>query len=825
MIRILFVLGILALTSIVFAPVPRGIEANSRTSETITLDPITESLGVRKISDVYDTANALSGINEFGFFGSTTKGFSWSSSSPDGRELDLFAISLDGETLTKVAVADRLVRLRFAEFDPLENVPPPPDGFAADAAGQEKAAYIIQFETQPLEEFRVELRSVGAEIFTFLPSNSYIVQIDAAAAKILAAKPYVRWVGRYQPAYKLDEELLSGLVNDTLQPERFNVTLLGRGPLMQGRIAGEIIAMGGTVQAAIPEGFRIEATLTPEQLRMVAKNEDVLFIDRWAARETDMDLVRSTGGANFMESTAGFTGVGVRAEVMDNGLRQTHNDFQSGLAPLIHNSSNTDEPTNHGTSTYGIMFGRGTSNAAAKGMLPNAQGIFADFSFLGNRYTHTARLNEVPYQAVLQSNSWGSGLTVNYNSYSAELDDILSLSDILILHSQSNDGSRYSRPEAWAKNVVSVGGIVHSNTASFSDDRWSNGASIGPAADGRIKPDLSHFYDAVHTTHNSGNSGYTSSFGGTSAATPITAGHFGIFYEMWHNGMFRNATGSTVFESRPKPTTAKAVMINSAIQWDMTIPSTDITRERQGFGRANVENLYSLRNKMLVINEESPITNLETQNRYVTVPNGSQDPLKATLVFSDPKGVVSASQARINDLTLRVTSPSGTVYWGNNGLGNGGGTWSTPGGSANSIDTVENVFIPNPEPGIWTVSVIASEINQDARIESPAVDADYALVVSGVSVLAPTAANVSVSGRVLDPYRVGIRGAVVTITDSSGTELRTQSNNFGNFTIRDVPAGRSYVVSASHRKFIFDPASVAISVEDDVAGLEFRSAQ
>jgi serine protease AprX len=822
--KVLLVLGFLGLVAIAIAPGPRVIDAVSPSSETITLDPVTKSLGISKVDDIYRTPRAVGEIKEFGFRGSKTKGFSWKGTLTDGTELDLFAISLDGETVAKVAVADRLVRLRFAEFDPLGNLPPPPDGFA-DAGDSGKATYIIQFETQPLEEFRVELRSAGAEIFTFLPSNSYIVQMDAEAARSIAAKPYVRWIGRYQPAYRLDDELLSGLVKDTLQPARLNITVLGRGPIMQERLAGQIVAFGGRVHAAVPEGFRIEATLTPEQLRMVARNEDVLFIDRWSAPETDMDLVRSTGGANFMETTAGFTGVGVRAEVMDNGLRQAHNDFQSGLAPLIHNSPNTDEPANHGTSTYGIMFGRGTSNAAAKGMLPDAQGIFGDFDFLGNRYTHTARLNQAPYNAVLQSNSWGHGLTVNYNSYSAELDDILFLNDILVLNSQSNNGDQFSRGEAWSKNVVSVGGIVHSNTSTFNDDRWFNGASIGPAADGRIKPDLAHFYDSVHTTHSSGNASYTTSFGGTSAATPITAGHFGIFYEMWHNGMFRNATGPTVFESRSKPTTAKAVMINSAIQWDMTIAGTDVTRERQGFGRANVENLYGLRNKMIVINEESPITDLETQNRYVTVPNGSPDPLKATLVFSDPKGVVSASQARINDLTLRVTSPSGIVYWGNNGLGNGGGMWSTPGGSANTIDTVENVFIPNPEPGIWTVSVIASEINQDARTESPAVDADYALVVSGISVLAPTAANVSVSGRVLDFYGVGVRGTVVTITDGAGTELRTQSNNFGNFTIRDVPAGRSYVLTASHRKFIFDPASVAIAVDDDVAGLEFRSAK
>ena len=84
---------------------------------------------------------------------------------------------------------------------------------------------------------------------------------------------------------------------------------------------------------------------------------------------------------------------------------------------------------------------------------------------------------------------------------------------------------------------------------------------------------------------------------------------------------------------------------------------------------------------------------------------------------------------RINDLTLKVTSPSAVVYWGNNGLLEG--NWSVAGGAANTIDTVENVFIQNPEAGVWTVEVIASEINEDGHVETPELDADFALVVSG----------------------------------------------------------------------------------------------
>jgi hypothetical protein len=93
------------------------------------------------------------------------------------------------------------------------------------------------------------------------------------------------------------------------------------------------------------------------------------------------------------------------------------------------------------------------------------------------------------------------------------------------------------------------------------------------------------------------------------------------------------------------------------------------------------------------------------------------------MVFTDPKGTVGAQQARINDLTLKVTAPDGTVYYGNNGLN--AGIWSTPGGAPNKIDTVEIVFLPAPAAGAWTVEVGAESCRLapgDAEL-----DADFGL--------------------------------------------------------------------------------------------------
>lgn len=478
-------------------------------------------------------------------------------------------------------------------------------------------------------------------------------------------------------------------------------------------------------------------TLDANQLRRVARMDEVLFIDTWWPPESDMDQVRQMppigngvpGGADYIEAVAGYTGLGVAAEVMDAGVRATHVDFAGSL--LAHGPQSVAA---HGTSTTGINFGKGISNPRARGMVPDAQGISAFYGGLTNRYQHTAQLLDQPYLAVYQSNSWGSGSTRDYTTVTSEMDDILFHLDFVILQSQSNTGSQLSRPQAWAKNIVSIGGLRHYHNLNMETHCWCRSASIGPAADGRIKPDLAHFNDLVFTTTSSSDTAYTSSFGGTSAATPIVAGHFGVFFQMWHNGIFGNTPAMTVFESRPHMTTAKAMMINTARQWTFNGDADDRTRVHQGWGMPDLANLYNLRDRILVVDESDVLLPLGSMAYMVTVTAGGP-PLKATMVYKDPPGNTSSTLHRINDLDLKVTSPSGAVYWGNNGLL--AEMWSVPGGAADRLNTVENVFVQNPEGGIWMVEVMATEINEDSHLQTPAVDADYALVVSGLAPRVP----------------------------------------------------------------------------------------
>ncbi|MCH8236467.1 MAG: S8 family serine peptidase, partial [Chloroflexi bacterium] len=396
------------------------------------------------------------------------------------------------------------------------------------------------------------------------------------------------------------------------------------------------------------------------------------------------------------------------------------------------------------------MFARGAS-ANARGLLPDAdQGIFfrhsesTQFGGAKTRLTIAQELLGGTYAAVLQTSSVGNTRTFFYTSISAEMDDVIFVSQLLHTQSQSNAGNQDSRPQAWAKNIVSGGAINHFNTPSRNDDtflaancgNFFGGTSTGPAQDGRIKPDLSFFYDCTVAAANSSNTAYTQ-FGGTSGATPSVAGYMGLFHQMWHENTWEGSgrldntvAGHTVFNDRPSPMLPKAALINTAFRYDWNSGGANgsLTRFVQGWGMPNLQTLYDARDKTYYADEPFILRQGQSKSHTINVAAGEPQ-LNVTMAYLDPMGTTSAATHRINDVSLRVTSPGGTVYWGNNGLTTGNA--STSGGSSNTKDTVENVFIANPDAGKWTVEILGDVVVQDAHVETAATDVDYALWVTG----------------------------------------------------------------------------------------------
>ncbi|MBI5851118.1 MAG: S8 family serine peptidase [Planctomycetes bacterium] len=632
------------------------------------------------------------------------------------------------------------IHLVRGSFDPLAGEKPVP---AFLAGGTDTNLWIVQSRDLPSDAFRAAIDASGGRRVGYLPDHAYVVRMPGASADALRKDALVRWVGAYHPAYRLEPSLVAKLEPGAKLPAtRFNLVVADK-HTDKPALGRRIREIGGAVVHEQPGSLLFEVQLDGAQLVRTARFDEVLWIDRWTPQEPDMDNARIQGGGNFVEAQGGYTGGGINGHVYE-GIEAAHQDFTIQATNVQSDGSAQD----HGHCTSGIVFGNGTSSPQARGMAPGARPFYTNYSTVTagwSRWQVVQQLVTV-HDVMFTTASWGDTQTTAYTSVSADTDDILFDHDIVWTNSQSNTGNQNSRPQAWAKNLMSIGAVQHRDNANRYDDSWdAGGASIGPAADGRIKPNLCAYYDAILCSDRTGAAGYTagntySSFGGTSGATPIVAGHNALAMQMYTDFLFNNSPrvpGGTRFQNRAHNATHRALMYANARQYSFTAAATDNRREHQGWGFPDLEIMWRNRSRMLVVDETAILAQGQSASYVVTVQPGDPE-LKVAMCFSDPAPIPTAAFAAINDLTLRVTSPSGAIYWGNQGLM--AGNYSTPGGTADTRDTVECVLISGPEVGAWTVDVLATLVAQDGHVETPQFDADFGLCVSFGTVAAAVTA-------------------------------------------------------------------------------------
>jgi hypothetical protein len=88
-------------------------------------------------------------------------------------------------------------------------------------------------------------------------------------------------------------------------------------------------------------------------------------------------------------------------------------------------------------------------------------------------------------------------------------------------------------------------------------------------------------------------------------------------------------------------------------------------------------------------------------------------------------------------------------------------------------------------------------------------------------VFAPTAAAVSVGGRVRTAQGAGIRNAVVTLTAPDGASRSTRTGAFGYFRFENVPVGETYVIGVTSRRYEFAQPTTIRAILDAFDDLEF----
>ena len=85
--------------------------------------------------------------------------------------------------------------------------------------------------------------------------------------------------------------------------------------------------------------------------------------------------------------------------------------------------------------------------------------------------------------------------------------------------------------------------------------------------------------------------------------------------------------------------------------------------------------------------------------------------------------------------------------------------------------------------------------------------------VIAVGPLAPTAASVTVSGRVTVGKGGGLTGAIVTLTNNQGETRTARTTAFGYYHFDDVAGGQTYIVSIISKRYYFTTQIVDVTEE------------
>ena len=660
--------------------------------------------------------------------------------------------------------------------------------------------YLVHFSELPNGELRNFIEASGIEFQDYMNDGTYLVKSQGDIALNGCIGAYANGFEPYTPAMKLSSNLagLNGAVNVRVQLHD-GVDVDATVSMLEG--------LGATIHKVNKVSINyIRCNVDASMFGTIAGWTDVKWIDEDPEPITFMDQISSNTymGIDTPQSF-GFTGTGMLAEVQDNGIDRAHPD----LANIIYTDGSVSVD-HHGTCTSGIVFGNGAGDIKALGCAPDATGVFADW-YTG-RAVSVANLwngnfNEGSaggLNGVVQSNSWSQGTCDGLYQTYAEEDDQAMYDNPKVLTlwaaANSNDGTQEGRisEDSAAKNVMCIGAIFHQDTADMSDDRYelySNGntPSRGPAADGRQKPDMCGNFDWIYTTDCLGTDGYVSGdywddMGGTSGATPEVAGSALLAYEMYQENYFDNNPTNEI----PYSSTIKALMIANAHQYPLT-GTYSATRTCQGWGTPDMEYMYDLGATYHQIDDyPQALDSGDTYSRNIY--SDGAYPLKITLCWTDPAAPATTNDARAlrNNLDLKVTSPGGVIYWGNNGLwdnlysssGTGANQWGAD--YRDDLNNVENVFVENPQSGIWTIEIIGrtGDVAQGPQ--------DFSLVASGAQIPITSQGMIQLDA---DIY-AGEDTAMIMVMDS---DLNTNTNSIQTVTVNvdsdTEPAGESVLLT------------------------------
>lgn len=588
-----------------------------------------------------------------------------------------------------------------------------PYGLSKKYMKEEVGPYIIMFAGPIEEPMKQQVEKEGATLVEYIPDFAFLATMTPEVAVNVAALSFVVDVQVYEPAYK---------INPSLVDEKGNIKGYGDVVVRITTFGEPTTLLDNEVKNAHAKQLEkgknhITVKMDKTQIAKFAYLNNVKSIEEKPEYTLLNDVAKGIMDVDDVWSLGSFDGTGQVVGICDTGLdtgvnnSTMHLDFQGRIDAIYAlGRSTADDTHGHGTHVAGSVLGSGArSNGQIKGMAPNARLVFQSvLDSSGGLGGLPNDLNTLFTQAWnagarIHTNSWGAASNGDYNIDAQQVDQYVWNNDMIVLFAAGNEGTDANWTKvlyntigtpASAKNCITVGASENLRT---DKGTYANNAneivifsSRGWTEDGRVKPDVvapgswilsaksskapdSSFWGTYNT--------YYAYMGGTSMATPLTAGAVAVARQY-----MQNQWGIT-----PSPALMKAAIINGATDMGMGVPSKD-----QGWGRVSLIN--SLAAKEYKYDDESTSLSTNGTKSYSYAVESANTPLRLSLVWTDYPGSTTASKALVNDLDLTVTAPDGTVYYGND--------FTSPyNTSYDRLNNVENVWIATPQVGTYTIQV------------------------------------------------------------------------------------------------------------------------
>ena len=275
-----------------------------------------------------------------------------------------------------------------------------------------------------------------------------------------------------------------------------------------------------------------------------------------------------------------------------------------------------------------------------------------------------------------------------------------------------------------AKNSLCIGAIPDIpsalTAASLENIESASYTNWGPTDDGRIKPDLVATGNDLVSTSDADDEAILPETG-TSMASPTAAGIAALLVQL-----YRRERGEDPFAA-----VIKAILIHTARDAGLKGPDPV-------FGWGVIDALAAGRvigqkDKHIIWRRAVSLSNPTYE--ISLEPSNTGDPIKVTLVWTDPPGAANtrglddSTPALMNDLDLKLTAPDGTTVFYPYSLNRQNPLELAIRTEANHVDNVE-VIDAGSAPGRWKLEIKAASFKAGT-------EQDFALVISGLRPASP----------------------------------------------------------------------------------------